>query len=132
MALTSLEKMGCVFTVGLFLFLVKIIFSTIYIYALGPALNKVDFKSKGKWAREYNFFTIYVGFNLFLYCLKFLVIKSKFFLKIYCILHLLCSITWPKYQEPYRMRTRYAFKILQFGEDRAQKPKLIENVLLVQ
>lgn len=55
MAFNSLEKLGIVFAVGLFLYLVKFIFSVIYIYALGPALNKVDFKSKGKWAREYTY-----------------------------------------------------------------------------
>lgn len=65
MALTSLEKLGCVFTLGLLLYMVKLIFGVIYTYALGPALNKVDFKSKGKWAREYILFTIYVGFHYF-------------------------------------------------------------------
>lgn len=56
MAFNSLEKLGIVFAVSLVLYLVKFIFNVIYTYALGPALNNVDFKSKGKWACEYTFY----------------------------------------------------------------------------
>lgn len=55
MALNYLEKLGMVFAVGLFLYIVKFMLKVIYTYALGPALNNVDFKSKGKWACEYTF-----------------------------------------------------------------------------
>lgn len=83
MAFSSLEKLGIVFAVGFVLYLVKFLFSVIYIYVLGPALNKVDFKSKGKWAREYIYFTTYFGYYHFINDLKCLVIsvqrKYKFF-----------------------------------------------------
>ncbi|XP_026314274.1 very-long-chain 3-oxoacyl-CoA reductase [Hyposmocoma kahamanoa] len=50
MAFSTLEKLGIVFAVGFILYVVKFVFSVVYIYALGPALNKLDFKSRGKWA----------------------------------------------------------------------------------
>lgn len=53
MAFSTLEKLGIVFAVGFLLYVVKFVFSVVYIYALGPALNKLDFKSRGKWACEY-------------------------------------------------------------------------------
>lgn len=57
MAFSSLEKLGIIFAVGCVVYVVKFILNVIYTYALGPALHKVDFKSKGKWACEYIFFT---------------------------------------------------------------------------
>lgn len=47
---TPLEKVSlCLIAFALF-FILKSVFSAVYIYAIGPILNKVDFKSKGKWA----------------------------------------------------------------------------------
>lgn len=48
-----LEKLAIIFIVVLLLQIVKIVFNLVYIYVIGPAVNKVDFKSKGKWACEY-------------------------------------------------------------------------------
>ncbi|XP_073948262.1 very-long-chain 3-oxoacyl-CoA reductase-like [Choristoneura fumiferana] len=48
--LDGLSKFGIVALVVLAIWLVKFLFDVIYTYALGPAVNKVDFKSKGKWA----------------------------------------------------------------------------------
>ncbi|CAH0713619.1 unnamed protein product, partial [Brenthis ino] len=45
-----LEKMGLVFLIGLLFYLVKSVVNLVYTYIIGPAVNKVDFKSKGKWA----------------------------------------------------------------------------------
>lgn len=50
---SALEKLGLVFAVVLILYIVKFIIGVVYTYAIGPALNKVDFKSKGKWACKY-------------------------------------------------------------------------------
>ncbi|KAJ2937376.1 hypothetical protein O0L34_g14240 [Tuta absoluta] len=47
---SSLEKWGIAFLVFIVFYVVKLLFSVLYTYAIGPALNKVDFKSKGKWA----------------------------------------------------------------------------------
>ncbi|KAI5638787.1 short chain dehydrogenase domain-containing protein [Phthorimaea operculella] len=47
---SSLEKWGIAFLVFIVLYVVKFLFSVFYTYAIGPVLNKVDFKSKGKWA----------------------------------------------------------------------------------
>ncbi|XP_049879548.1 very-long-chain 3-oxoacyl-CoA reductase [Pectinophora gossypiella] len=47
---SSLEKCGIVALVVFAIYLVKSLFSVVYTYAVGPAVNKVDFKSKGKWA----------------------------------------------------------------------------------
>ncbi|CAG9791533.1 unnamed protein product [Diatraea saccharalis] len=50
MALTPLENVSIVLIViGLFVIL-KSLFRAVYVYAIGPAINKVDFKSKGNWA----------------------------------------------------------------------------------
>lgn len=53
MALTGLEKIAIVLLAAILLYFVKLIFKTVYTYAIGPVVNKVDFKSKGKWARKY-------------------------------------------------------------------------------
>lgn len=50
---SSLEKLGIVFLVFLVVYLLKFVFSVLYTYALGPALNKVNFKTKGKWACKF-------------------------------------------------------------------------------
>lgn len=50
--LNSLEKWGIVASAGLVLYVVKFVCGVFYTYVVGPAVNKVDFKSKGKWARE--------------------------------------------------------------------------------
>ncbi|XP_045770141.1 very-long-chain 3-oxoacyl-CoA reductase isoform X2 [Maniola jurtina] len=47
---SGLEKFAIVFLVGLLLYLVKCVVSLVYTYVIGPAVNRVDFKSKGKWA----------------------------------------------------------------------------------
>ncbi|XP_038213363.1 very-long-chain 3-oxoacyl-CoA reductase-like [Zerene cesonia] len=46
----SLEKLGLAFLVGLLFYIVKCFVNVVYTYVIGPAVNKVDFKSKGKWA----------------------------------------------------------------------------------
>lgn len=45
-----LEKLAIIFIIALLLQIAKIVFNLVYIYVIGPAVNKVDFKSKGKWA----------------------------------------------------------------------------------
>ncbi|OWR55138.1 very-long-chain 3-oxoacyl-CoA reductase [Danaus plexippus] len=45
-----LEKFGIVFLIGLLYYVVKSVVNVFYTYIIGPVVNKVDFKSKGKWA----------------------------------------------------------------------------------
>lgn len=47
---SALEKWGIIFLVFIIFYLLKFVFKVVYSYALGPSLNKVNFKSKGKWA----------------------------------------------------------------------------------
>lgn len=47
---TPLEKLAIIFLAFLLIYFVKLIIKVVYTYAIGPAVNKVDFKSKGKWA----------------------------------------------------------------------------------
>lgn len=47
---TPLETIGLICVAAIVFFVVKFVLNVIYSYALGPAINKVDFKSKGKWA----------------------------------------------------------------------------------
>ena len=51
--LTDLEKLGLSFAFFLIAVFIKITSSLLYTFVIGPAINKVDFKSKGKWACEY-------------------------------------------------------------------------------
>ncbi|XP_063368544.1 very-long-chain 3-oxoacyl-CoA reductase-B [Cydia amplana] len=46
----ALSKIGIIGLVLLAIWLVKFLFNVIFTYVIGPAVNKVDFKSKGKWA----------------------------------------------------------------------------------
>lgn len=50
MAFSSLEKIALSFLAILVVYLVRLLVKFVYIYVLGPVINKVDFKSKGKWA----------------------------------------------------------------------------------
>ncbi|XP_050353559.1 very-long-chain 3-oxoacyl-CoA reductase-B [Nymphalis io] len=45
-----LEKIGIIFLLALLFYIVKCVVNLFYTYVIGPAINKVDFKSKGKWA----------------------------------------------------------------------------------
>ncbi|XP_046963764.1 very-long-chain 3-oxoacyl-CoA reductase-B [Vanessa cardui] len=45
-----LEKIGIFFLLVLLYYIVKCVVNLVYTYVIGPAVNKVDFKSKGKWA----------------------------------------------------------------------------------
>ncbi|XP_022115108.1 very-long-chain 3-oxoacyl-CoA reductase [Pieris rapae] len=45
-----LEKLGLAFAVALLFYIVKCFVNVVYTYIIGPVVNKVDFKSKGKWA----------------------------------------------------------------------------------
>lgn len=47
----QITGLGCV--VFCFLSIAKCLFDTIYTYAIGPVVNKVNFKDQGKWACEY-------------------------------------------------------------------------------
>ncbi|XP_052739040.1 very-long-chain 3-oxoacyl-CoA reductase-B [Bicyclus anynana] len=47
---SNLEKCGIVFLLFIVVFLLKCVIKLVYTYVIGPAVNKVDFKSKGKWA----------------------------------------------------------------------------------
>ncbi|XP_039752038.1 very-long-chain 3-oxoacyl-CoA reductase-B [Pararge aegeria] len=47
---STLERFGIGFLLGLFIFLIMCVIRLVYTYVIGPALNEVDFKSKGKWA----------------------------------------------------------------------------------
>lgn len=53
MSFSSLEKIAIVLLLAILIYFVKLIFQIVYTYAIGPVVNKVDFKSKGKWARKY-------------------------------------------------------------------------------
>lgn len=48
--LSPLEKVGLIFVGFLLLYIVKNVLSVVYNFVIGPALNKVDYKLKGKWA----------------------------------------------------------------------------------
>lgn len=50
---STLEKIAIVLLAAILCYIVKYIIKLIYIYAIGPAVNNVDYKSKGKWARKY-------------------------------------------------------------------------------
>ncbi|XP_050679651.1 very-long-chain 3-oxoacyl-CoA reductase [Leptidea sinapis] len=50
MAFGSLEKLGLALLIGFVFYIVKCIVNLVYTFIIGPAINKVDFKSKGKWA----------------------------------------------------------------------------------
>ncbi|XP_045454061.1 very-long-chain 3-oxoacyl-CoA reductase [Melitaea cinxia] len=47
---TFLEQIAIIFIVAILLLITKIVFNIFYTYVVGPAVNKVDFKSQGKWA----------------------------------------------------------------------------------
>ncbi|XP_063833079.1 very-long-chain 3-oxoacyl-CoA reductase [Ostrinia nubilalis] len=47
---TALEKVAIALIVGAVFFLLRSIFRAVYTFAIGPLINKVDFKTKGKWA----------------------------------------------------------------------------------
>lgn len=53
MAFSPLEKIAIVLLVAILGYFVKFILRIVYTYAVGPIINRVDFKSKGKWARTY-------------------------------------------------------------------------------
>ncbi|CAK1541705.1 unnamed protein product [Leptosia nina] len=46
----ALEKLGLAFLIAVVFYIVKSIVNLVYTYIIGPVVNKVDFKSKGKWA----------------------------------------------------------------------------------
>ncbi|CAH2986209.1 unnamed protein product [Chilo suppressalis] len=50
MAFTPLENIALVLLATGLLVILKNICRAVYVYAIGPAINKVDFKSKGNWA----------------------------------------------------------------------------------
>lgn len=64
-----LEKIGLVFLIGLLFYLVKSVVNLVYTYIIGPAVNKVDFKSKGKWACKYDsyLFSYYINCKISYY-----------------------------------------------------------------
>ncbi|CAG9559231.1 unnamed protein product [Danaus chrysippus] len=45
-----LEKFGIVFLIALLYYVVKSVVNVLYTYIIGPLVNKVDFKSQGRWA----------------------------------------------------------------------------------
>ncbi|CAG5022713.1 unnamed protein product [Parnassius apollo] len=47
---SALEKFGIAFLVAIILYILNYVLQLVYTYVVGPAMNKVDFKSKGKWA----------------------------------------------------------------------------------
>lgn len=49
---TALEKFGIAFLVAIILYILNYVLQLVYTYVVGPAVNKVDFKSKGQWARK--------------------------------------------------------------------------------
>lgn len=63
---TALEKVSIALIVIALFFILRSIFRAVYTFAIGPLINKVDFKSKGKWACKY-FLTILRELQLFLY-----------------------------------------------------------------
>lgn len=50
MAYTALHVTGLAFVVYCLVSFAKLIFDTLYTYAVGPVINKVNFKEQGKWA----------------------------------------------------------------------------------
>ncbi|XP_052751925.1 very-long-chain 3-oxoacyl-CoA reductase-A [Galleria mellonella] len=49
-AFTPLEKLGIALSVLLLLYIVLKIWKVLYVFIIGPAVNRIDFKSQGKWA----------------------------------------------------------------------------------
>lgn len=50
MGYSPLEKLAFVLLFMVIFYCVKFVFSIVYTYAVGPIVNRVDFKLKGKWA----------------------------------------------------------------------------------
>lgn len=50
---THLEKIGMMLITFVLLGIARFIVYAVYNHIIGPVINKVDFKSKGKWACEY-------------------------------------------------------------------------------
>lgn len=52
MALSGLEKIAIAFLGASLSYVVYSLYKVLYTYIIGPVVNKVDYKAKGKWARK--------------------------------------------------------------------------------
>lgn len=65
---SALEKVSIALIMIALFFMLRSIFRVIYEFAIGPLVNKVDFKSKGKWACKYIFPAIVSLLVLYMTC----------------------------------------------------------------